>query len=302
MITSTLPHVSRTIDIVRSGLHGFMGANLRAGGVELPVTGALSAAATPSLVLLPYQMVLESTPTNATAAIMPVTQENPKDSLPPAWRRAGLLITRILVDTFPTRPVKGPGVGPVDPTPPLAGLPKPVADWYKKAGPDWIVERGGPCGRLPMIEWQNPFSLAIRFAAIVPSGSKPILDLDSLQLRALALVAASVRLGRHFQVEEPAFVSKGVLLDLMTAFSKVDHPAAEELAEVVAVLSRPRDLTVGLAPHHDLSDQDLALILRALELPMQPAVVFSMRVALGAGPELGFGALPHIAPVEGAAR
>ena len=302
MITSTLPHVSRTIDIVRAGLHGFMADNLRAGGVDLPVTGALTAGASPSLVLLPYQMVLESTPTNANAPIMPVTQENPKDSLPPAWRRAGLLITRILVETFPSRPIKGPGVGPVDPTPPLSGLPKPVADWYKKAGPDWVIDRGGPCGRLPMIEWQNAFSLAIRFAAIVPSGSKPMVDLDGLQLRALSLVAASVRLGRHFQVEEPSFVGKGPLLDLMTAFTKVDHPAAEELAEVVAAIARPRDLTVGLAPHHDLSDQDLALMMRAMELPMQPAIVFSMRVALGAGPELSFGALPHIASVEGAGR
>lgn len=302
MISSTLPQVSRTIEVVRSGLHGWMAQILRDGGVDLPITGTLTSANAPTLVLLPYQMVLESTPTNPSGPIMPVTQENPKDSVPPAWRRAGLLITRILVDTFPARPTKGPGIGPVDPIPPLSALPKPVAAWYKKAGPDWIVERDVPCARLPMIEWQHPFSLAIRFVALVPAGAKPTIDLDGVQLRALALVAAGVRLGRHFRVEEPAFVASGPLLDLMTAFSKVDHPAAAELAEVVAAAAAPRDLTVGLAPHHDLSDQDLALMMRAMELPMQPAVVFSLRVALGAGPELSFGALPHLNSVEGAGR
>lgn len=301
-MTSTLPNVSRTIEIVRAGLHTWMGANLAEGGVDLPVVGTLQAGAAPALVLLPYQMVLESTPTNPSTAIMPVTQENPKDALPPAWRRAGLLITRILVDTFPARPTKGPGIGPVDPLPPLSKLPKPVAAWYKKSGDAWIVQRDEPCARLPMIEWTHPFSLAIRFAAIVPAGSKPTADLDGLQLRALALVAAGVRLGRHFPVVEPPFVTPGPLLDLMTAFSKVDHPAAAELAELVAAVAAPRDLTVGLAPHHDLADQDLALMMRAMELPMQPAVVFSMRVALGAGPALTYGALPHIGSVEGAQR
>jgi hypothetical protein len=153
-----------------------------------------------------------------------------------------------------------------------------------------------------MIEWQNAFSLAVRFVSIVPSSAKPMADLDGLQLRALALVAAGVRLGRHFQVEEPPFATKGPLLDLMTAFAKVEHADAAELAEAVAAISRPRDLTVGLAPHHDLSDQDLALMMRAMDLPMQPAIVFSMRVALGAGPELNYGALPHIGSVEGAGR
>lgn len=301
-MSSTLPHISRTIELVRSGLHSWMAEKLREGNVDLSVTGSVTGATSPTLVLLPYQIVLESTPTNPSTPLMPVNQENPKDSLPPVWRRAGLLMTHILVDTFPARPAKGPGIGPVDPLPPLASLPKPIAAWYKAAGEDWLVERNGTCARLPMIEWQHAFSLAIRFAAIVPSGSKPTLDLDSVQLRALALVAAAVRLGRHFRVDEPPFVQPGLLLDLMKAFSKVDHADAEELKEAVAILSAPRELTVGLAPHHDLSDQDLALMMRAMELPMQPAIVFSLRVALGAGPALGHGAIPHLASVEGVRR
>ena len=63
-------------------------------------------------------------------------------------------------------------------------------------------------------------------------------------------------------------------------------------------MRRPVNTAVGVYPHHELSDMDLALVMQALQLPMQPAVVFALRLALGGGPYLETGASPHVAPVE----
>jgi len=295
----TLPLVGRATDAVRNGLHAWMGEVVAAGGAKLPVVGSVPTSGGPALVLLPYQMVLESNATSQTSPIVPVMAEPGKDSVPPAWRRAGLALTRILVDTFPKREAKGPGVGPVDPAPLLSGLPAPVAAWYKSAPSMWRVTRDGKAaGLLPSVEWHPPFALAVRFAAMVPAPANAAANHDAIQLRALALCAAAVRLERFFPVEEPTGLDEGPLRDLLFAFSKVDHPEATFLRDAIDVLAAPRTTPVGLSPHQDLSDQDLALIMTALRQPMQPTVVFSVRVPLGAGPSLSPGATPHLASVE----
>lgn len=296
-MTPVLPQVGRTVDAVRAGLHAWLGEVCAAAGAKLPVVGAVPATGGPALVALPYQVVLESNASATTTPLVPVLQEPANDGVPGLWRRAGVAATRIIVDSYPSRPAQGPGLGPLDPVPLLSRLPPQLAAWYRAQGAPWTVTRDGePAAVLPSVDWHSPIALAIRFAVLVPAAT-PAPDHDAVQLRALAACAAAVRLDRHFPMREEAALPAGPLRDLLGALASLDHAEAPVLREAIASLAQPRELAVGVAPHQDLTDHDLALVMQALRQPMQPTVVFSVRVGLGAGPVLSPGAMPHLASV-----
>lgn len=296
-MTPVLPQVGRTVDAVRAGLHAWLGEVCAAAGAPLAVVGAVPVSGGATLVALPYQILLESNASANTTTLVPVLQEPPNDSVPALWRRAGVAATRIIVEAFPGRPAAVAAQGPLDPAPALARLPEPVAAWYRRQGSPWTVSRDGePSAVLPTVEWHSPIALAIRFALLVPAVT-PAPDHDAVQLRALAACAAAVRLDRHFPMREESALAPGPLRDLLAALAAVDHPEAPGLREAVTSLTQPRELAVGVAPHQDLTDHDLALVMQALRQPMQPTVVFSVRVGLGAGPVLVPGTMPSVGAV-----
>jgi hypothetical protein len=290
--------VREVIEATRDALHAWAGGLLRDAGAPLPVSGSATAPRSgPTLVILPYQTVLESQATTPIVAIVPSFQDGERSSIPEPWRTASRTMTHLLVEHYPKREARGPGIGTLDPLPLLKELPKPLAAWYEAQGAPWVVDRGGkPAGRLPFVGWRHPFSLAVRFAVFVLDGPEPAADLDRVTLGALGVIAAGIRLERFVRVEAPAVACPPPLADLVRAFSALDADAARQLREAFEGAGA-RPLAVGLTPHHELTDSDLAAIARTLGGPIQPALVFSLRVALGAGPDLAAGALPHIGAV-----
>ena len=257
---------------------------------EIPKSGKK-----PRLVLLPYQMVMESQAGVPTISLMPMLTDSKREAIPKPWRTVAVAMTNVLVEQFPQRKRKSAGIGPLDPCPPLDGLPSPVRAWYKANAEEWILP-GGKRGLLPHISWRQPFSLSIRYAAMVVDPSEsPGLDLT--QLQTLSVLATGIRQQRYFRSELPAVSQPESLQSLVDAMIAAT-PETERGAFTAAAeqTRQSTHLAVGMFPHKDLSDNDIAMVMRALRLPMQPTLIFGVRLALGAGPELGAGAMPHLSP------
>lgn len=292
-------HVNEVIGAVNDGLRDWATALMTEGGVGCGVTGHIPSKGKPTLALLPYQMVLESQHTVPTLQLMPQpTSGATRETIPAAWRTIGQSMTGVLLESFPERAKGRPGVGPIDPMPPLASLPPPIAAWYKAHKKDWVLNTKEPRARLPSISWRQPFGYTVRYAAIVVDPSGQSTEIDSVRLRALGVFAAGVRLQRFFTVTMPPLPTTKPLEELIAAFGKVKGEAAEPIAEALKSALSNKTLAVGVTPHNELSDADLALVCMALKQPMQPAMVFSVRLSLGSGPELGAGAMPHLESVE----
>ncbi|MCA9566786.1 MAG: hypothetical protein KC656_03050 [Myxococcales bacterium] len=297
-MTTPYKHTAEVTERVRGAMITWVEGLLAAAELTLPVTGALpSDRDHGALVLLPYQMIMESQAGVPQVPLMPVSGDGRRDAIPGPWRALARGMTDVLVEQFPQRTKGAPGLGPLDPCPPLDGLPAPIAAWYR-ANPAFQAEGGR--GRLPQISWRQPFSLVIRYAAMVVD---PDPASDLLRLQALAVLAAGIRQERFFQTQVPPVPQTPDLAGLVDAMAEAAPGEAGETMRAAAVASRSENtLAVGLFPHHDLTDNDLALVMQALQVPMQPALVFGARLSLGAGPVLLEGAVPHLASVEGARR
>lgn len=287
--------VGRTMGIVRDGLHEWAAALMAKAELEVAVTGEVPADGSgPTLVMLPYQVVMESKAAVPRIALVPGSSDVEREGVPGAWRQVARGMTQTLLDHFPQRPARAPGLGPLHPVPPLDALPAPIAAWYRDH-PAWTVD--GTAGRLPSVMWRHPFGLAVRFAALVMDRSAPAGGLDLLRLQALGVLAAGIRVERYVEVTAPAVVVDPDLASLIEAFAAVGGEVGEAIREGWDAARAPAPLAVGLTPHHELSDDDLARVATALGIPMQAALVFAIRLSLGAGPELGQGAMPHLGSV-----
>lgn len=294
-----LAHIATVTEAVRTSMLEWVEGLMASAGLEVPVSGGLQKdSATSTLVLLPYQMVMESQAGVPEVPLMPMTGDGRHSgAIPAPWRALAKGMTQVLVDQYPKRAKKGPGLGPLDPCPRIDELPGPLKTWYE-AHEDWHVQGGR--GLLPQISWRQPFSLVIRYTAMVLDDNP---GSDLMRLQALAVLAGGIRQQRYFETEVPPGPQETVLADLVDAFAaSAPEPLGAELAEAAEASRSAYPLAVGLFPHNDLTDNDLALVMQALRVPMQPALVFGARLSLGAGPVLLTGAMPHLSPVEGARR
>ena len=297
---SAMAQVRATMASARDGLLAFVSSVAEEAGLALPVVGSpTDLQGGLGLVILPYQTVLETQPGTPTLPLAPHGADVDRGTIPEPWRSTGRAMTQVLANVYPKREQRGPGLGPLDPLPLLDSLPAPLVGWYRAHADDWIVDRHGKeAGRLPFVSWRQPFALAVRFAALVlgeaPAGSAP----DRVRLEALGVVAAAIRLRRFFEISAPAASVEPALLELVEVFSRLEVEGSAELQDLLPGLLEPRPTVLGLTPHHELGDADLALLARTLGTPMQPAMVFSVRLALGAGPELAAGALPHLGTIS----
>lgn len=294
-------HVDDVMRAVRQGLHDWVGDLMGKAGLEGFVSGVLpdpsqGAEGGPHLVVLPYQSVLESQAGVPTMTLVPIGKDAKRDSLPKPWQIIAHGMTSVLVEQFPQRGKKAPGLGPLHPSPLISELPGPIARWYHD-NPDWTVG-GGERAKLPQISWRHPFSMVVRFASVGVDTRGETPNLDEFRLRALAVLAAGIRIERFYPVELPPFPVTPELESLIESFAAAaPGELGERMREAVEAQRLPMQTAIGLTPHHELSDNDIALMMEALRQPMQPCLVFAVRMALGGGPELIPGAMPHLPPV-----
>ncbi len=289
--------IAASVDLVRDGLINWVEDLLSHGGVTLPVVGTVGKE--PGLVLLPYQMLVEGQLAMANIPLLPLSGDSDHSSIPTPWRLIGRGMTRVLLESYPRRKIAG-RPETVNPCPPVEELPNSIRYWYEENADNWVVDNGGvPCARLPALAWRLPFAFAVRYAAMViaPPTGAAIDRLDAQQLKALALLAAGLRIERYFTADAPADPVSDEIIELIHAFAGVPIESQAELHGAIEACLAPRRVKVGIAPHNELTDSDLALVAMALRQPMQPALVFSVRMTLGGGPILEPGGLPNIAPV-----
>lgn len=298
-MSNTYAHVDAVISAVRTGLLEWTSGLIAASGTPVEIAGGIPGEGGPTLVLLPYQIMPESQPGTPTITLMPLSPNANRDALPGPWRTLAHGMTTVLVEQFPKRERSAPGIGPIHPNPPIDQLPAPIRAWYE-ANPTW--HQGGN-GSLPQINWRQPFSLVLRFGALVVDPSEESEHLHDLRLRALAVFAAGIRIERYFGVALPPAPVPDDLRTLLLAFAEsAPEPLRTEMLEATEGVLQPGDTAIGLTPHHELTDEEIALVMGTLELPMQPVVVFAIRLALGAGPVLATGALPHLGSVTTGSR
>ncbi len=290
-------HVSRTMGIGREGVHRWAADAMGQAGLDVAVSGEVPAEGeSPTLVMLPYQVVMESKAAVPRVALVPTSKDAERESVPAPWMQIARGMTGVLLEHFPERGRRSPGLGPLHPAPKLDLLPKPIAAWYREHD-RFLIGKERSAGRLPSVMWRHPFSLAIRFAAFVVDRSGSVGAMDLLRLQALGVLAAGIRMERYVQVTVPAVPVDPELAGLIEAFAAVGGDEGDQIASAWKAVRRDIELAVGLTPHHELTDDDLARVVHTLGIPMQAALVFSIRLSLGAGPELGEGALPHLASV-----
>lgn len=294
---SPYAHVRQIMGRMRGGLHAWAAGLMEQAGIDLGVGGELpEPGAGPSLVLLPYQVVMESKAAIPRLSLVPTSQDLERESLPRPWMTVARGMTQTMLEHFPTRPVRGPGLGPLHPAPPLSQLPPTIRAWYE-AHPEFLISGDHAAGRLPSVMWRQPFALAVRFAALVVDRDGRTPALDQLRLEALGVLAAGIRIDRYVLIEVPNVPIEPALVDLIDAFAGVGGEGSDAILKGWEDARADNQLAVGMTPHHELSDDDLARVASALGIPMQAALVFAIRLSLGAGPELGAGALPHLGSV-----
>lgn len=291
---SELQHIARTVGETRDELLVWVRSLLDEAGVDLPVTGVLPTDGRPALFMMPYQTVLESQSTVPMSPLVPSGSAGPPAGVTPDWVSVAHAMTRFLVEHYPKRARKAPGLGPLDAQPKLELLPKAMGDWYRAQDAEWGSDQRGI---LPSVAWRQGFSFVVRYAAIVTA--EDATDGDRKRLQALAVLASGVRQRRFFELGVAPPPCSSQLLSLIEAMrDSCDGELSAALAAGAASIVASRRSAVGVYPHHELTDADLAFVLRTLHQPMQPAVVFALRLSLGAGPVLEPGALPALPPIE----
>lgn len=220
--------------------------------------------------------------------------------IPVGWRRLGRRLQRV-VDTLWTMPGPLHGVRVRDyPNPEVDKLPKPLAKWYtarekarKKDDPEgqpWVVEREGKkYAPPPSLMWKPGIHLVIRYIAVASDPGRGTSDYSStaapLALPALSVLATGVHLERRLKVKvSPPPLSKDFKSFLEAIVASTEGDEKEKLVELQKMLQEPEEIGIAIAPVDDLNNQEFALLMQALQRPLQAALNFQLRVVLGAYP------------------
>lgn len=216
-----------------------------------------------------------------------------QDQVPQAWRLLGREMATALTQVWPAVPSRGPRGPVLDPAAPLARLPAPLQRWFEDApdhpeGGPWRVLRDGQAhARLPTLEWRRPFNVRAQFLVLAGGG-----DAGAV-LAALGAVLLGTQIDRVLPVRAPppggATTVAAFARALATAAGGTTAARLNELADTAANAADQRYFVV---PIPDLPSDDLALLLRTLRLPFQPAAQLAVQVPLGAGPLFTPGTAP----------
>lgn len=222
--------------------------------------------------------------------------------VPPPWLALGGAITNALELVFPSVPARGTSRRPLDdvPFPLVDALPGALGAWYQAriaeplAEPWWVQGQGGAYARPPALWWRPGLTVTTRYIAIAGEPGRGTAQRTStstpMSLRALSVLATGLHLERTVQVEMPppplpAGLDDFVLaladgLALMRAPNAV--ASADRLREALTGVNRVAHHTVEILPIHDLDNHEFALLMQALQRPLQPALNLCVQHPLGA--------------------
>ena len=318
-------HVAIVTSEIHEALMGWARMLLQEAGLEtIEVYGQFPPVGTVShhVVLFPYRVHPEpKVAENAPGASLLGTQERVEDRssfVPRAWIDLGRALSAALDLVFPD---SGPvfsgrrghqGLG----FPPLHALPDPLKAWYaaQADGADenaWRIVYGDETyARPPSLWWHPPITITTRYIAVAGEPGRGTAERTStgapMALPALSVLATGLHLERVLQVRlpplpfPPALVAYGEAMagalaaGIPGADSAICAEQAQRLSAAVAGIQAPDIYPVSVLPVHDLSNHEFALIMQALQRPLQPALNLCVRLPLGATPVFGPGTASNV--------
>jgi hypothetical protein len=301
-------HVADMTRTVHDGLIGWGRRMLQEADLEtVEVYGQFPPEGTVSshMVLFPYwvgptpKMVEQGSPVSLLRQIK--YGDGKINFIPEGWRELGTTLGRF-VDSYFTVPGPLTTVRIRDyPHPRLDKLPKPLAGWFldmekerKKKDPDgrpWVLEHDGKqYAPPPALMWKPGIHLVIRYIAVASDPGRGTSDYSStaapLALPALSVLATGVHKERRLKVTvnpPPMPPSLESFIAAMLKVAKGDEK--KQLQDLDARLCAPEEIGIAIAPVDDLNNQEFALLMQALQRPLQAALNFQLRIVLGAHPD-----------------
>ncbi len=300
-------HVSDITRTVHDGLIGWGRRMLQEADLEtVEVYGQFPPEGTVSshLVLFPYwvgptpKMVEQGTPVSLLRQVK--YGDGRINFIPEGWRRLGKVLARF-IDGYFTSPGPQTMVRVRDyPHPRLDKLPKPLGAWFKAMekerkendpdGRPWVLKHEGKLYTPPpALMWRPGIHLVVRYIAVASDPGRGTSEYSStaapLALPALSVLATGVHQERRLKVTvtpPPMPESMKSFIDAMSKVVKGDEK--KTLMDLATMLQEPEEIGIAIAPVDDLNNQEFALLMQALQRPLQAALNFQLRVVLGAHP------------------
>jgi len=312
---NTWQHVACVATLIHEALMSWSRRLLRDAGREsVEVYGQFPPQGTVGhhLVLFPYRVhpepkVAENAPG---LSLFGSGERNPDRGVftPPPWLELGRAVSSALERLFPdgSPTIGGRGRQPL-PLPLLSTMPRPLAGWYaERAAEDpesgWLFEHDGMTyGRPPSLWWHPPITITSRYIAVAhePGRGTAERTLASapMSVPVLSVLAAGLHLERVIRVELPPLPFPPEVTSLAEAVVEClrlrvgegegkGEGKAEALARriegALVGVNRHATYPIPVLPVHDLNNHEFALLMQALQRPLQPALNLSIQLPLGA--------------------
>jgi len=221
--------------------------------------------------------------------------------VPVGWLQLGRELASFSAEHFPDmNPIVGPARQNHYPMPLLSKLPKPLQKWYREQESEadeqpWLTKfEGKTHAPPPSLMWAPGIHVVVRYIAIASDPGRGTSQYSStgapLALPALSVLATGVHLERRVMLDVKPPPLPDELRTFVEAVIKcLKGPQKKRLEELLDLLQSPEEIGIAITPVDDLSNQEFALLMQALQRPLQAALNFQMRVVLGSRPVFGPG-------------
>ncbi|MFH1467670.1 MAG: hypothetical protein ABIO70_25010 [Pseudomonadota bacterium] len=211
--------------------------------------------------------------------------------IPAVWREFAQALQPLLERWFSAL-ISGPH--PRAPVPPrLDDLPAPLAAWYRaqaeaKDGGVWLGEVDGEVvARPPALGWTPGVVITVRYLAVASDPGRGTSEQTSvhapLSLPALTVLAAGLHANPQLRAPVKAPPLPGALRAFIdAAIASLQGQEQERFEALCTPLWSDERMPFELSPIHDLSNQEFALLMQALQRPLQAALNFQTKLVLGA--------------------
>lgn len=301
-------HVRQVTEAVHDRLVDWARGALASAGldtVEVHSQFAPAGATTSHVVLFPYRLGPEpkmAENAKGVSLLDPPRETGGVSFVPPAWTELGQALAAGLRDLLPetrSRPLTAM------PHPPLASLAPSLVAWYEAqpaTDDPWVGSLEGKAhARLPALWWHPGYTLTVRYVVVATDpgrGSSARTSVHApLGVNALSVLTAAVHRERVVQVRLAAPPLPAGISGFVEALSRC-VPSGERLRAALEAVSSEDTIEVSVMPAHDLTNQEFALLMQALQQPLQVALNLIIRLPLGAWPDFS----PSSAPLFGELR
>lgn len=253
------------------------------------------------LVLFPYRVgpdpkMVESAP--GVSLLTARTASNDRVGLiPRPWVELGEALAQGLDAHFRPTPQVGAGRRLSEdavPYPRVSSLPEPLRAWYLRiaetegADSRWVVRASGDLYAIPpALTWRPGIVVTARYIAVVGEPGRGTSEGTSasapIGLAALSVLTAGLHLENTMAVRLaplPCDPELHRFTEALAASSGDGLPP--RLSAALEATQREGDLPVSIFPMHDLTNHEFALLMQALQKPLQAALNLQLRLQLAA--------------------